>query len=270
MITFSLGGRTFIREILTAPAAGKDHETYLFKENFIGIVSASIAPNFPPSPKLLKFADSVLETIASIESESLVDTLQQSTSLLNTPNSSRFSLAIAKNNSLFSIGVMGSCSAIIGNYKESTPKLLFDSRVPLDDDIANELLPIYNNDTSDYKTIMAKVRQETGFKKEQSSINKSYYLEPNSFLYPSQIIFDTLDIADLEYLLLFSDGFRRLIKPFGVFNSVDELLKASLEQGLAPLSALLRKLENEDKFCSSYPRLGRCDDITAILIKAIG
>jgi hypothetical protein len=72
--------------------------------------------------------------------------------------------------------------------------------------------------------------------------------------------------GEMAHLLLASDGFYRLVDIYRLF-SAEGLLQAALADGLAPLYATLRRVEDADPQCLQFPRLKARDDATALLIK---
>ncbi len=66
--------------------------------------------------------------------------------------------------------------------------------------------------------------------------------------------------------LLLSDGFYRLVDNYRRYT-YEALLAAAEGPGLAPLCQELRAVEDADRDCRRYPRLKRCDDATAVLIR---
>jgi hypothetical protein len=72
--------------------------------------------------------------------------------------------------------------------------------------------------------------------------------------------------AGVTHLLLASDGLYRLVDTYGGY-SAERLLQAALSDGLAPLYATLRRIEDADPQCLKYPRLKARDDATALLLK---
>lgn len=70
----------------------------------------------------------------------------------------------------------------------------------------------------------------------------------------------------MTHALLASDGFYRLVDTYGRY-SAEALLQAALADGLAPLYAALRRIEDADPQCLQYPRLKARDDATAFLLK---
>jgi len=73
---------------------------------------------------------------------------------------------------------------------------------------------------------------------------------------------------DATHLLLATDGFYRLVDTYHMLTA-SELMEATLERGLAPLHAELRRLEESDPECLAFPRLKARDDATAMLVGVI-
>lgn len=69
----------------------------------------------------------------------------------------------------------------------------------------------------------------------------------------------------IRRLLAISDGLYRLVDAFKVY-SPDQLLRRAMKDGLAPLCAQLRDLENSDDRCVVYPRVKTHDDASAVLV----
>jgi hypothetical protein len=69
-----------------------------------------------------------------------------------------------------------------------------------------------------------------------------------------------------DCFLLLTDGFYRLVDVYRRYSH-GALLAAAQERGVAALLTELRGIEDEDPECRRYPRLKRCDDATAVLLK---
>jgi serine/threonine protein phosphatase PrpC len=73
---------------------------------------------------------------------------------------------------------------------------------------------------------------------------------------------------DGTHLLLATDGFYRLVDTYHMLTG-GELMQATLERGLAPLHAELRRMEDSDPECLAFPRLKARDDATAMLVGVV-
>jgi serine/threonine protein phosphatase PrpC len=69
-------------------------------------------------------------------------------------------------------------------------------------------------------------------------------------------------------LLLASDGFLALASDYGAY-SVDGLMTAAMEKGLAALGKELRAIEAGDSGGDKFPRFKKSDDATALLLRLI-
>jgi hypothetical protein len=67
-------------------------------------------------------------------------------------------------------------------------------------------------------------------------------------------------------ILLVTDGFLALASDYGAY-SVDGLMAAALEKGLAALGEELRAIESGDSGGDKFPRFKKSDDATALLLK---
>ncbi len=76
---------------------------------------------------------------------------------------------------------------------------------------------------------------------------------------------ETFPAAEVDSLLLLTDGFYRLVDVYGRYTYAT-LFEAAHHAGLAALCAELRAIEAEDADCRRYPRLKVRDDATAVLI----
>lgn len=74
--------------------------------------------------------------------------------------------------------------------------------------------------------------------------------------------------AEGALVLLCSDGFLALASDYGRY-SVETLLAAAVEKGLAALGEELRAVENEDAEGRKFPRFKKSDDATAVLAKLV-
>jgi Protein phosphatase 2C len=66
-------------------------------------------------------------------------------------------------------------------------------------------------------------------------------------------------------VLVASDGFMRILDPYRIASSLDEILELVLNPGLRALLDRMRALEEDDCECRSFPRLKPIDDASAIL-----
>ncbi len=82
---------------------------------------------------------------------------------------------------------------------------------------------------------------------------------------PSHAVSGVLHLSAGQSLLLASDGFLRLVDPFGLC-SLPELLQIAATDGLPPLLVRLRKQERDDSDGRRFPRLKSHDDATALLL----
>ena len=74
----------------------------------------------------------------------------------------------------------------------------------------------------------------------------------------------------ISAMLLCTDGFARLADTFRVTARTAGLLELCQTKGLAGLGRELRAIEDEPDSLTRYPRFGRHDDATAILLTAGG
>lgn len=70
----------------------------------------------------------------------------------------------------------------------------------------------------------------------------------------------------MTHVLLASDGLYRLVDSYSVYSGA-ELMAKALSGGLAPLYAQLRRIEDADPQCLTYPRLKPRDDAAALLLR---
>jgi len=76
----------------------------------------------------------------------------------------------------------------------------------------------------------------------------------------------TINAAPGCVLLLASDGFLALASDYGAY-SVDGLMAAAMDKGLAALGAQLRAIEAGDAGGDTFPRFKKSDDATALLLR---
>lgn len=84
----------------------------------------------------------------------------------------------------------------------------------------------------------------------------------------SHAVVGTVTLRPGESILLASDGFLRLIDPFGIYDAA-ALLTAAAADGLAPLIVDLRRRERQDREARRFPRLKVHDDATAMLLTLV-
>lgn len=74
--------------------------------------------------------------------------------------------------------------------------------------------------------------------------------------------------ADVDHLLLVSDGFYRLVDTYRRYSD-ESLVRAALDRGLAALYDELRAIERDDEESLRYPRIKVRDDATALLVRVL-
>ncbi len=72
---------------------------------------------------------------------------------------------------------------------------------------------------------------------------------------------------ELEYVIMSTDGFMRIVDVFRYIEDYETLLSEALSKGLASLLVKLRELEYRDRMCRKYPRLSISDDATSLLLR---
>jgi hypothetical protein len=77
----------------------------------------------------------------------------------------------------------------------------------------------------------------------------------------------TVKVTEEISVFLMSDGFSRLVRPFGVVKKTNELLPLAKKEGLISLYERLREIETRDMNCLQFPRLKPNDDVSAVLIE---
>lgn len=81
-------------------------------------------------------------------------------------------------------------------------------------------------------------------------------------------VVERIPVEGIRRLLLATDGFARVVRPFGVTPSWEDLVKGSAaSSGLAHIVERLRNLEASDPECRTYPRLKVSDDVGALLLE---
>jgi len=68
------------------------------------------------------------------------------------------------------------------------------------------------------------------------------------------------------HVLLATDGFHRLVDPYGLYDP-DGLVRAAADKGLEALYAELRAVEAADADCRRFPRIKPADDASAVLLR---
>jgi len=67
-------------------------------------------------------------------------------------------------------------------------------------------------------------------------------------------------------ILLYTDGFGRLVTKYGRFSNDEKLIKSVKENGIIYNINLLRQIEEQDKLGQKYPRTSFSDDATCIFL----
>jgi len=78
----------------------------------------------------------------------------------------------------------------------------------------------------------------------------------------------TMKVAPGALILLASDGFLALASDYGAY-SVDGLMAAAADKGLAALGKELRTIEAGDAGGDKFPRFKKSDDATALLLRLV-
>lgn len=81
-----------------------------------------------------------------------------------------------------------------------------------------------------------------------------------------QVLSRSYPVDAVEALLLCTDGLTRLVVPFGWARSYPDLLDRARRHGLEHLVERLRAVERAPDSLPRHPRLGRHDDVAAVLL----
>lgn len=95
----------------------------------------------------------------------------------------------------------------------------------------------------------------------------TYWLFVDDPAAAEHISVESTALADVDQVLICSDGFSRLIDPFRIAPDAEGLLHLAEERGLGRLGDQLRSAEEAPHSFVEFPRLDVSDDATAIFLR---
>ena len=268
-----LGGRRFGLEVLDLPAPGKGQDRWISAEGFVGLADGATPLGDEPASAVGPHAGKVLEALASFRGEPARRmarlAIQATLPLAKThvpPLSCTAAMARSSKGGV-ELVVLGDSLAVVESggrlrtIRDPRPSKMDQAVVSRLGGLIESGLPVEQALRSISDDLTA-----NRMRMNQSDSFWSFSTETDA----SRHVLHRLYRADLvDSILLATDGFVRLVETFREFRTAAELLRQGRRIGLARLGDRLRELETGNDSLVRYPRFGRYDDATAILLSPI-
>ncbi len=162
--------------------------------------------------------------------------------------------------------VLGDCTIVI--RRAGKPDIMVtDRRLAARDRAATNALAAelgkHGDQEAAFKAVLPMLRKHRA----ESNTPGSYWVVSGDPRAAAETVSQRVALSEIQAILLYTDGFERLIEPFALADSPSQLIRSAEAHGLANLLGRLRGKENMPDSLVRYPRLSKSDDVTAILLE---
>jgi hypothetical protein len=267
----TLADTGFSVESLLLPARGKGEDVALLRQDFVAIADGSTPLLRGKNIDAHAFAEHALEALATAATlpvrEMFENALKSlaSTARVSEAPSCTIGLVRPVGDEL-EAAVLGDCTVVV-THRDSSHTVLKDERLQdFDERIARTLAAdIARGSTEEEATENA--REALVRNRDLANRPETYWLFSGNKAAAEHVLTATVPRADVESVLLCSDGFARLVHPFRLVEDEQSLADAAVAQGLLVLGKALRTAEEAAESMVDYPRLSTSDDASALLLR---
>jgi hypothetical protein len=265
-----LGGGRFGLEVLDLPAPGKGQDRWSVAEGFVGLADGATPLGNEPASAVGLHAGKVLEALASFRGEPARRmarlAIQATLPLAKThvpPLSCTAAMARTSKGGI-ELVVLGDSLAVV----EAGGRLrtIRDPRPgKIDQAVVSRLGRLIESGLPADEALRA-VSGDLKANRMRMNRSDSFWSFSTQIDAGRHVLYRLYRPDLVDSILLATDGFVRLVDTFHEFRTAAELLRQGRRIGLARLGDRLRELETRDDSLVRYPRFGRHDDATAILL----
>ena len=271
--TVTLGGRSFRVEALNLPAPHKDQDAWLVCDDFVAVADGATPLRDERPSVVQEFARAALTELKARRGDSpqrMVRMAIQTTRRLADQYSPPLSCTLAVARTApegIQIVVLGDCTAVVAD-DQGRRRTIRDHRLGrVDRGPIARLAELTQAGISVEDADRAIAADLIANRLRMNSPDWYWSFSADSAA-SRHVLRRAVSPESVSALLLCSDGFARLADTFAASGGMTGLLRRCQREGLASLGEELRSLEEEPESLTRYPRFGRHDDATAILLTA--
>ncbi len=273
-IAATLGGIQFRGERLSLPAAGKGHDASLVEDEFVGIADGSTPLRATESIDAHGYACEALERLRQYRalepgemfSRALSTTGPRQGAIAQRPSSAVITLTAIAGELI--VAALGDCLGVV-RRSDGRLAVAWDQRLDdFDEPVAERMARDVSDGRSPEEARRA-VDPQLRANRDLANREGTYWLFADDPAAAEHLATSSVRLGEVDEILLCSDGFTRLIKPFKLVGGVEDLLERARTQGLDRLGAQLRSAEEAPHSFADFPRLDISDDATAIQLKRV-
>ncbi len=258
---------------VSLPAAGKGHDACLVSDDFVGLADGSTPLLDADGIDALAYARLSLERLrrhrSSPPREMFRDALGEgggpSVPIARSPSCTV--IAVTASEGLLRGGLLGDCLGVI-RHRDGHCSVAWDRRLDRFDGAVAAAITRHLGTGMSLEEAREAVVPQLLTNRNEANTEGAYWLFADDPAAARHIYPLSAPLEDVDALLLCSDGFARLIDPFGIARDPEELIRSASDSGLAALGNELRAAEMAPGSITRFPRLDVSDDATAILLRA--
>jgi hypothetical protein len=259
-------------ELLSLSASEKGHDAALVEDGFVGIADGSTPLVITDEIDAHRYAhDSLVRLKQHRETpptemfrRALSTAAQGDTPISQVPSSTVITLTAIGGE--LTVSALGDCLGVV-RASDGALAVVQDHRLePFDGPIAAQMA----RDVAQGMTVeeaRKKANAQLVINRDRANSRGTYWLFVDDPAAAEHISVESMALADVEQVLICSDGFSRLIEPFRIAPDAEGLLRLAGELGLGRLGDLLRSAEEAPQSFVDFPRLDISDDATAIFLR---
>ncbi|MHB1894479.1 MAG: PP2C family serine/threonine-protein phosphatase [Candidatus Dormibacteria bacterium] len=264
-----MAGANFDAIMLSSAIHSPNQDAMLTTNGFCGVFDGATPLTGEAGSMVSQFAQLALEKLRVYASSEITTAFRKAITELDLPRFSNISGAVAvlsedpSSNDLVATA-LGDCF-VVARSRRGQVTIVSDPRLEQLDDIAIQEMASYLARGMSPQEAWQKITTILVSHHNLRNTLSGYWIfggNPASADHLQQAVFsDGIDSA-----LVCSDGFMRLVKPFGVASSEAELLEMVKSQGLEQMLRQLRRSETKESSMLQFPRFNVSDDATAVLL----
>lgn len=266
----SLAGARWRVDSVQSPAPGKDEDALLVETDFVGVADGSTPLVEGLDIDARAYAEGALGLLRENSHLPLDEMFRNAlAAAAEAPSVERgpsctVAVVTARDGAL-EAAVLGD-STVVFEAADGSAETLSDDRLqPFDEPVALEIAAATAAGAED-ATKLPEVIERLTLHRRMANDPDSYWIFAGNPRAADEIRTRALPVAGVRAVLIFSDGFARIVDPLRLVPSYEALLRRACEEGLRALVDELRAAEREPRSMVEAPRLSVEDDATAVLL----